>query len=149
MPDRTDAIVALLKSIDGSLKKMAATNGTEIAPAHDLDSTYGDPELRFSPRDWSGDNYKGRKFSECPPALLDEVARSLDYFALKAEEKGETTSTGKPVAPLKKKDAARARGWAKRLREGWKPATFEDPLLDSPEPDLDPFSLAPDDDIPF
>lgn len=112
--------LALLRSIDSSLKQIARAlvkaAPAEIADDADLDSQYGDPVLKFKPKDWTGDDYKGCHFSECPPDLLDQVASSLDYFAKKAEEAGETTSAGKPVAPYKRKDAARARGWAKRNR---------------------------------
>jgi hypothetical protein len=151
MPTQTDQIVALLSSIDRSLKRMAAkTVEPAVAPVTDLDGKFGDPEVRFMPRDWSGDNYKGMKFSACPPDLLDLLANALDWSAQKAEDNNETTTTGKPLAPFKRMDAARARGWAKRKREGWRPTDSHpaDPLLDSDDPDVDPFG-GPDDDIPF
>jgi hypothetical protein len=62
---------------------------------------------------------KGARFSECPAEFLDLLAGAFDYFARKAEENDETTTSGKPVAPYKRKDAARARGWAKRIRAGY------------------------------
>lgn len=110
--------LARLASIDVTLKailsvlsqgRAAAPN----APTVDLDNTHGNPKLRFLPRDWSGSGeFKGMLFSECQPDLLDLVADSLDYFAGKQEDE------------KKKKydllDAARARGWAARLRGGWK-----------------------------
>lgn len=118
----TDETLALLRSIDASLKQLvrqsAKTAPKEIADDRDLDSQYGDPVLKFSPRDWTGDSYKDCKFSRCPPDLLDMVANTLDYFAEQAEAKGELTSSGKPVGPYKRKDAARARGWAARIRSG-------------------------------
>lgn len=117
----SDAI-DLLRSIDASLKQllrvMAVQQPKEIADARDLDSKYGDPVVHFSPRDWTGPSFKGRFMSECPPEFLDVLAETLDYFARKAEETNEEYK-GKPVAPYKRKDAARARGWAKRKREGW------------------------------
>lgn len=116
----------LLASIDASLKQLVralvTTAPPEIADDRELDSQYGDPEVKFLPRDWTGADMKGRHFSECPPEFLELLAKSFDYFAKKAEESGETTSSGKPVATYKRKDAARARGWAKRNRErDWKP----------------------------
>jgi hypothetical protein len=118
----SDEALTLLRSIDASLKQLVRQTQQAapklVADDADLDSKYGDPELKFTPRDWQGDSYKGRKFSECPAALLDLVADSLDYFARKSEEAGELTSGGKPVAPYKRKDAARARGWAARVRAG-------------------------------
>lgn len=114
----------LLKSIDASLKIIAASAKARLATApkplasdRDLDGSHGNPEIKFMPRDWSGENCKGRPMSECPAAFLDMLAETLDYFAQKAEESDEKYN-GKPVAPYKRADAARARGWAKRIRDG-------------------------------
>lgn len=144
MPD--PEVLAALRSIDRSLKSLVAFAQrrnptaqagtpqlpgviavTPAAPDSDLDSQYGNPPLKFAPRDWTGPSFKGRPFSECPPELLDIVASSLDYFAQQAEEKGEVTPAGKPVAPYKRRDAARARGWARRIRAGWRPPEPEPP----------------------
>jgi hypothetical protein len=98
-----------------------------IADDVDLDGPYGDPIIKAAdPRDWHGDSQKGKRFSECPPGYLDLVASRLDYFAQQAEAEGRLTTSGKPVAPFNRRDAARARGWAKRLRAGWKRPTLED-----------------------
>lgn len=113
--------IALLESIDASLKilvgRAAARAPKEIAPDRDLDGKYGDPTLKFAPRDWTGASFTGRKFSECPPALLEMVAETYDYLAKKADEKHEMSNSGKPVSQYKRADAARARGWAKRQRD--------------------------------
>lgn len=125
--------IALLRSIDGSLKQLvalsaarraAAVNGNsqpshEIASDKDLESQWGDPIIKATdPRDWTGGNMKGRHFSECPPEYLDLVASRLDYFAKRADENGEVTSTGKPKSKYSRLDASRARGWAARMRAG-------------------------------
>lgn len=120
----TEAIT-LLRSIDASLKALLAQSrgpaaGGDVADDRDLDSQWGDPVVKFHPRDWHGEVCKGRPLSQCPPEFLDMLAATFDYFAKKAEESGEIANNGKPVAPYKRKDAARARGWAKRLRNGWK-----------------------------
>jgi len=121
MPENPKAI-DLLTSIDASLKvlvRMATANAPKpVADDADLDGKYGDPELRFNPRDWTGADFKGRHFSECPAELLEMAAETFDYFARQAEAKNELTDKGKPVAQYKRLDAARARGWAKRVREG-------------------------------
>lgn len=119
----------VLESIDATLKAMLAlaqqrtaqaraAQPKPIASARDLDGKYGDPELKFMPRDWTGQSFKGRHFSECPADLLDLVAETFDYFAGQAEAKDERTDKGKPTAEYKRADAARARGWAKRMRDG-------------------------------
>ncbi len=104
-------------------QKNPANAGGAIATDQDLDSRWGDEEVRFTPRDWAGAPMKGKKMSQCPPEFLDLLADAFDYFARQAEEKHEMTESGKPVAAFKKKSAARARGWALRLRTGWKGAT--------------------------
>jgi hypothetical protein len=116
-----DAIV-LLRSIDASLKALLALHQQSaplpVASDRDLDGRYGDPQVKFMPRDWTGPSFVGRRMSECPAALLDLLAETFDYFARKAEEHDERTDKGKPVADYKRQDAARARGWAKRIRDG-------------------------------
>lgn len=124
MDAKTESL-ALLRSIDNSLKELlrrspAGPAGSQVADDRDLDSQYGDPVVKFNPRDWSGDSCKGLPMSQCPAEFLEMLAGTFDYFAKKAEETGETTNAGKPVAPYKRKDAARARGWALRIRNGWK-----------------------------
>ena len=118
----TEQTLELLRSIDASLKALVAQKRAEapkaIASERDRLGKYGDPTLRFSPRDWTGANFKGRHFSECPPDLLDLVAETFDWFASQAEAKHEMTDKGKPVAEFRRTDAARARGWAKAIREG-------------------------------
>lgn len=120
-----------LESIDSTLKAMLSLMrkrtpaSADVATDADLDGKYGDPEVRFNPRDWTGESYKNARMSECPAEFLDMLAATFDYFAQKAEETNEQHN-GKPTAPYKRKDAARARGWAKRIREGkHKPAQAE------------------------
>lgn len=124
MAEGSNAALGLLASIDVTLKailKALSTNAPKaIAEPRDLDGQYGNPEVRFLPRDWTGPSFKGQRYSECPPEFLDMLASSLDYFAGKDEAEGATTAKGKPSAPFRRADAARARGWAQRIRGGWK-----------------------------
>jgi hypothetical protein len=122
----SDDAFRVLQSIDTTLKallalsqqRQAAARGPAIASDRDLDGQWGDPELKFMPRDWTGPSYKGRRFSACPPDLLDLAAETFEYFARQADEKNERTEKGRPVSEYKRADAARARGWAKRMRDG-------------------------------
>lgn len=112
----------VLRSIDQSLKALLALAQARapkpIASDRDLDGKYGNPLVKFMPRDWTGDSFKGARMSECPAALLELLAEAFDYFGREAEAKGELTDSGKAVAQYKYADAARARGWAKRIRDG-------------------------------
>jgi hypothetical protein len=75
-----------------------------VASNEELDDRYyGDPLVRFSPRRWEGPDYSGSHFSECPPDFLQALADALVWRA-----------------DMTLKDAARARGWARR--KGAQPA---------------------------
>jgi hypothetical protein len=144
-------VLALLRSIDASLKQLvqiaqrrqqapaAPVNGSTIAPDSDLDGKFGDEAVKFTPRDYSGTkDYKGRRMSECSPAFLDALAASYDYFAQKNTLEGTMASNGKPKADYDRRAAARARGWAARLRSGWKhPETDGFGESDWPQPNRD------------
>ncbi len=119
--------IALLKSIDASLKDLLALSklkrakeATANAPDADLDSQYGNPEIKAKdPRDWTGPSMIGKRFSECPATYLDLLAERYDYVAgNEADEKKRN---------YVRLDAARARGWAARVRVGYKPAAPKEP----------------------
>jgi hypothetical protein len=112
------SIDATLKQILAARKSAPASGGAAVAPASDLDSQYGDPEVRNDPRDWSGPSMKGRKLSECPADYLDMWAEMKDYFAGKERSENKMTSKGNPAWEFSLKDAARARGWSARIRAG-------------------------------
>lgn len=159
----SDETLALLRSIDASLKQLLAVSKVskpkEIAPDSDLDGQYGDPIVKAAdPRDWTGPTQKGKRFSECSSEYLELVASRLDYFADQAEKENKLTSTGKPVAPFNRREAARARGWAKRVREGRVPVAVAVAETWGTHPPADPATMdagnpwaseTTDDDIPF
>lgn len=109
----------LLQSIDASLRtlvKQMQGGGAPAAnePAVDLEGPHGDPVVRAKdPRDWTGEPMKGRNFSQCPPEYLDMLAERFDYFASNEDDAKK--------AKYNRLDAARARGWARRIRQGWTP----------------------------
>lgn len=116
--------IALLKSIDQSLRALVAIHrGKTIreerakpADDKDLDGPHGDPVLKAkNPRDYVGPSMVGRKMSECPPEYLDLLADRYDYFASMQDVE---TPEGAKKAHYNKLDAARARGWALRIRSG-------------------------------
>ncbi len=137
MAEPSEALI-ILRSIDASLKALVTHFGAgrpqgatsavmgagtvpNIASDRDLDSQYGNPEVKAKdPRDWSGDSMKGRRFNECPAEYLDLVASRLDYFASQLESSQDADEQKKRRYNLI--DASRARGWALRIRGGYKPA---------------------------
>jgi hypothetical protein len=113
-----------LKSIDSTLKELLALSKSKRAAAPsnvatdaDLDGTHGDPIVKFNPRDWTGDEFRQQPFSATTPEFLDLLAKAYDSFYAKK------TAENDPKAKWEALTAARARGWALRLRNGWKPKT--------------------------
>lgn len=118
------ALQALAARVEALEARLAAT--TPVAPAaasatvsvaddHDLDSPYGDPEVRRDPPRWKGEAMAGKRYSQTSPAFLECIAGFLEWAASQADAKGEMTTGGKPRAPYLRRDAARARGWRLRL----------------------------------
>jgi hypothetical protein len=93
--------------------------GGGVADDRDLDSEYGNFSIKRDPPRWNGQSYVGYKLSETEPEYLDVLASFKDWQADKDEEQGKKDAKGRPTAPMNRKDAARARGWAARLRAGW------------------------------
>lgn len=92
-----------------------ASATVSVADDYDLDSPYGDPEVRRDPPRWKGEPMAGKRYSQTSPAFLECIAGFLEWAASQAEAKGEMTTGGKPRAPYLRRDAARARGWRLRL----------------------------------
>jgi hypothetical protein len=90
----------------------------EVATDDDLDGQYGNPEIRKDPPRWSGESYVGCRYSEAPPEYLETLAGFLMWKAGKDDEKDERDSKGNPKSKWSRLDAARARGWAQRIRGG-------------------------------
>lgn len=86
-----------------------------VAPASELDSKYGDPLVPFDVPGHPG--LKGKKMSYATPDGLEALAEQLEYMVHYPSQGKERFVTNN------RRDAARARGWAKRLRSGWTPPT--------------------------
>ena len=95
---------------------MEAASGF-FAADKELDGPKGDPSVKFAPHGWVGPDFKGRAYSQCTPEFLDALAESLAYSAKNPKPGKEKYSAWNEL------DAARARGWARRLRNGWQSAT--------------------------
>ncbi len=130
--------IALLKSIDASLKELVALSKSKkrAETPVDLDSERGNFVIKSKdPRDWTLDSMFGKRLSECPATYLDLLADRYDYFAGKEED-----AKKQKYAQL---DAARARGWAERVRAGYKAPTG------APTAEGFPSDMIKDDDISF
>lgn len=106
---------------------VAPTSGGAIASDADLDGKYGDPEIRMNipAFKWPGEQHKGKKMSAVrDAAFLEAYAAQLEWSADEDVKKGKTyvdKKTGEVKqsdGKLSRMDAARARGWAARVRAG-------------------------------
>lgn len=129
MDARTETdVMTLLVSMDASLKSIDATlrsllsqrraNAPKpVASDREMDGKHGDPVVKFTPKGWSGGEFKGLRFSLCPAKFLEMLADSFDYFAKKNDDAGNMTDRGTPKGDFDRRSAALARGWAKRVGE--------------------------------
>lgn len=120
----SDESLDLLRRIAVAVERLAANLPPDVADSAAMDGPYGDPVIKFTPRDWTGEPTNGLRLSECHPGALDLLAKAYDYFAQKNEAEGKLSTAGKPVAPYDRKNAALCRGWAQRKRSGWTRPSF-------------------------
>lgn len=122
--EKLDRILALLEARPAPTT--AAPQRAAAADDADLDSQYGNPEVKRDPPLWTKNN-PGRSVAPChmsdgPAEWLDAVAAFYDWQASQDETQGKTYTNKRgedvPTASFKRRDAARARGWAARVRAG-------------------------------
>jgi hypothetical protein len=131
-----EELLAIVKRIEAKVDALSKGGGAStesaVAPDSDLDSEWGDEEIKKDPPRWKGESKAPCHMSETSAEYLDEYASFKDYCAERDTEKAnELGTTGNDEETAKKlkyagygrKSARRARGWAARLRAGWKPAT--------------------------
>lgn len=134
-------------AVAGEKSAASSSKSGQVASDRELDSEWGDPTVRKDPKRWDGPSFVGCHFSETTPEYLESLASLFDWMGDKDEESG-NLHKGKPTAPYKRSDARRARGWAQRLRNGWKPAESSAAPADQPPAD-EASSSEPIDDLPF
>lgn len=131
MSQQADRIEALLTRCIALLERQtSAPAAPAVASDFDLDSQYGNPEVRKDSPQWlklGGASYVGRRFSECPADYLESLASFFEWKAGKDEAEG--TPEKLKYAGYARKDAGRARGWAKRNREN-----PPQPRVEAPDP---------------
>lgn len=96
-----------------------SAGGGAIASDYEMSGEWGNPTVHKDPPRWKGDSFAACQFSDCPSEYLNELANFFDWCADRDEENGKTylhkkSGEQRPTAPLRRKDAALARGWAKR-----------------------------------
>lgn len=114
-----------------------AGDDAAVASDTELDGEWGDPVLKKSPPRWKGRDLASKRYSQLTEEELDCVIGFLEWKRDKnREEVAAAVKSGDAAAQAKAekgvmyavKDAARARGWLRRLKQGWKPPTVSDEI---------------------
>lgn len=151
-----------LERAEGVLARIGAAFGNGIGPSSkaeaddsELDGRFGNPTVRKDPKRWAGASFKGANYSDCPSDYLGVLAEYLDWTADMDAKKPNPPchSNGTPWFEYNRKDAARARGWARRNR-----GRRIDPPAPPPENDYaddgtgaanESYESTGDDEVPF
>ncbi len=160
---KVDALAAHLGAGPRATVSKAGEAGS-VASAMVLDGEHGDKPIKVTQKALIG--IKGRRLSECTPEQLDEHAGFCDWKAdMDLEDADRATDSAEQAkkrkfARFSRQEGACARGWAKRLREGWKPAAPANPYAGDGTPAENPWAkpaerpqtrtnAAVDDRVPF
>lgn len=132
---KLEAALARIAAVESGAQRRVAEqveSEKKVADDYDLDSEWGDPKIRYGLKEkhWKQqpDTHVGRRFSECEPEYLDAFARYLDACAYMARKDGGEDNEKK--AKYKSRDAARARGWAARVRKNGAPFATQGEVQD-------------------
>lgn len=123
-PQEVAALKALAAGILGASGGGGGNGGGQASGGVASDSeclgSHGDPSVRKDPKRWAGDTCVGLPYSQCPAEFLDCFAESAEYFANLDANKPDPPKhrNGTPWYVYNRKDAALARGWARRIRAG-------------------------------
>ena len=123
LDEKIDEILSMVRAMRASTPARATITTGTVADDTDLDSQWGDEELKYQLSDkwWKGGgDYAGQCMSQCPADYLDAVAKANDAQAFEKNKTGDPDEIKK--AGYKARTAARARGWAARVRAGKVPA---------------------------
>ena len=78
----------------------------------DLDKPRGNIKVGFDPRNWRGPSHKGKRASDCSPEFLEAYAEALLWMSEHPKPDADPKKAG-----FNRTDSARARSWARRLRQ--------------------------------
>lgn len=115
-----------VEALEARMTRLETTGTRTLKPrATDdmMDGPNGNPVMRNKdPRGWTGQSYVGYKMGDATPEYLELAAGLFDWQADQDDKiQKRSEKTGQLTAGYKRRDASLARGWAQRLRDGWKP----------------------------
>jgi len=106
-----DALRKAFKDLRDRVAYLESASGL-FASDSDLDSQYGDEQIRFSPKSFRGPDYTGKRMSQCSPEFLEALAEAMTYAANNPKPDKLKYVAGN------RRSAARARTHARRIRSG-------------------------------
>lgn len=97
-----------------TLATMRGAGARAVADEADAAGQYGNVKIKFSPKAWRGENYKGSLSADCPSAFLDLYADTIEAMALRTMSKAGDRDDEKKLtyARYDLRDAALVRRWA-------------------------------------
>jgi hypothetical protein len=150
---RLSAIEARLAALESRGPQAAGRGPGAIADDRELDSDKGNPTIRRDPKRWlsnGGASFVGARYSECPADYLDEVAGFNEWAADKNERTLAADDPKRKYIDYDRRDAARARGWAARIRAGYVATPSAGPAKRMIDADsFDAAAFGDDSDLPF
>lgn len=90
--------------------------GAEPVRVEEMNGKYDDPIVMRDPPKWSKGSFVGKKYSECTPEFLKDLAGFLDWAAADDKKNKTLTQKGKERYVYRERDAKRARYWADKIR---------------------------------
>ena len=112
--EELEARITAIEARIGALAAAPKGPGAKPMGMNIDDPKWGDPEIRYVSKKWTGANMVGRRFSQCPIDFLEFHAADLDRSAAYKENTGDEQKV--KYAAMDRRDAAKARAWAERLR---------------------------------
>lgn len=150
---RLSAIEARLAALESRASQAAYRGTSAVADDRELDSDKGNPTIRRDPKRWlsnGGASFIGARYSECPADYLDEVAGFCEWAADKNERTLAADDPKRKYIDYDRRDAARARGWAARIRSGYVAKPHAAPAPRAIDVDsFDAAAFGDDSEIPF
>lgn len=113
--EELEARITAIEARIAALGSTAKGPGAKPIEANIDDPKWGDPEVRYVSKKWDGPNMVGRRFSGCTIDFLLFHANDLERSAQYKESTGDEQKI--KYAMMDRRDAAKARAWAKRLKE--------------------------------
>jgi len=114
---KIDRLLAHLGATQQTRTASPTGGGGEVASDSELDGQYGDKLIKKDPPRYKGPPLAPCNMSEGSPEWLDALASFCDWRASRDDETNAVDDKGRPKSYWAKKDAALARGWARRIRE--------------------------------